>query len=106
MIICADSAINKIVEEDITIKDSSTLKVDGIVKGNISVESNSKLKINGTVNGNIAINKNATVLISGIVNGTVNNYGNLTIAGIVSKLNSASDSLQIKEKAIVNGKQY
>lgn len=97
---------------------TSTVSESGIIKG-AKVRSGGSLYFNGISNGDITVSKGGFLLVSGIVNGTVKNNGGIvkidgqvdhvsaqsgevTIAGIVSRVSGPS-KIDYKSGAVISG---
>lgn len=71
MIIYEDVNINEIINENITIKNSSVIHSIGIVNGNIYVENNSHFFLDGILNGDLIIKSGSFAKINGTMKGNI-----------------------------------
>lgn len=84
MIIEKDISINKIIEEDIVIKNSSTFHSHGIVNGNIYVEGDSTFYLHGMLNGDLITEQNSMSYIYGMMNGGIfSDKGIIELSGVL-----------------------
>lgn len=102
-----DTKIDKIIKENITITNSSTLHSYGIINGNICVEEGATLFIHGILNGDLIAKDNSSTYISGTMNGIIfPSEGKIELSGML-KTNSTVPETVFKIKGCyINGKEY
>lgn len=104
MIIDTDTTITNVCDNELIVKNNSTLIVDGICAKKVTINENSNIVVKGMCN-DLEICKNSHALVVGTVEHLIN-YGHLSVSGTIHYLENFSQDVTIEDGASINNRKH